>query len=131
MKNIFRGVIVILLLALVIGCAGRTKPVYNIESNPISYELTKQDVERAILKAGVEKGWTMNVVKPGEIDAKVIVRSHNAHIKISYSEKNYSIHYVDSQNLLYKDGKIHRNYNKWISFLDRRIQANLIDISAK
>nr|WP_256834309.1 hypothetical protein [Pseudomonas oleovorans] len=52
-------------------------------------------------------------------------RDHQAEITIPYSASSYSIRYRDSQNLGYKNGKIHRNYNKWIHNLDRSIQQEL------
>lgn len=129
MKNILKLAIIFLLAMAITGC-NRTLAVHNIEKQAINYTLTTNQVEKAILKAGVEKGWAMTVRKPGTIDANILVRSHKAEIEINYDEKTYSIKYKDSHNLLYKDGKIHRNYNKWIIYLDQRIQANLIEASS-
>ena len=130
MKNIFKLAVLILLTLSITGC-NRTLAVHNIENQAINYTLTTNQVEKAILKSGVEKGWTMKVRKPGIIDANILVRGkHKAVVEINYDDKTYSITYKDSDNLLYKDGKIHRNYNKWIIYLDQRIQANLIDASS-
>ena len=129
MKNIIRAAIIILVLTLMVGCVGRTKPVYNIENQPIDYTLTTEQVEKAITKAGAQKKWRMMVIKPGEIVGNILVRSHKARIQIDYTEKFYAITYLESNNLLYKDGKIHRNYNRWINSLDQTIQSNLFEAS--
>ncbi|MEA1136039.1 hypothetical protein U8M49_27900, partial [Klebsiella pneumoniae] len=48
-----------------------------------------------------------------------------AAIDIRYTRNSYAITYRDSRDLGYKDGKIHRNYNRWVSMLDRDIMAGL------
>ena len=129
MKNIIRAAIFILVLTLTVGCVGRTKPVYNIENQSIDYALTMEQVEKAIVKSGSQKKWRMMVVKPGQIVGNILVRSHKARIQIDYTEKFYAITYLESNNLLHKDGKIHRNYNRWINNLDQTIQSNLFEAS--
>lgn len=44
---------------------------------------------------------------------------------IPYDTKFYSILYVKSENLDEDDGKIHRNYNRWINNLNVDIQRQL------
>jgi len=129
MKNIIRAAIFILVLTIAVGCAGRTKPVYNIENQSIDYTLTMEQVEKAIIQAGAQKKWRMMIIKPGQIVGNILVRSHKARIQIDYTEKIYTITYLESNNLLYKDGKIHRNYNRWINNLDQTIQSNLFEAS--
>ena len=129
MKNIIRAAILILVLTIAVGCAGRTKPIYNVENQAIDFNLTMEQVEEAIIKAGAQKKWRMMVIKPGQIVGNILVRSHKARIQIDYTEKFYAITYLESNNLLYKDGKIHRNYNRWINNLDQTIQSNLFEAS--
>jgi len=124
MKNIFKLVILSLLILLFTGCA-RTLPIHDVENQAVNYKLSIDKVEKAILQAGIDKGWVMSVVEPGRIKAYVLVRHHKAEVVITYDEKSYSITYEDSLNLLYENGKIHRNYNKWVALLDRQIQLNL------
>lgn len=130
MKNTFIVVSCFLVLLALIGCT-RTAPVHNIEDQAIDYNLALSVVETAILKAGVETGWAMTVVKPGVIEASINIRVHKADIIISYSEKTYSINYKNSINLLYENGNIHKNYNMWVAALDQRIRINLIDARSK
>jgi hypothetical protein len=89
-------------------------------------------VEEAILKSTREAGWKPDVVKSGVIKATLTQRKHMAAIQIEYSSKSYTIKYSDSQNLEYdkKNNTIHRNYNRWVNNLDRRITKNLYNLSS-
>lgn len=69
------------------------------------------------------------IIKPGQIVGNTLVSLHKARIQIDYTEKFYAITYLESENLLYKEGKIHRNYNRWINNLDQMKQSNLFDAS--
>ncbi|TOO24649.1 hypothetical protein CGH40_22300, partial [Vibrio parahaemolyticus] len=42
-----------------------------------------------------------------------------------YNNKYYSIIYLNSVNLKASDGKIHRNYNRWVNNLNVDIQRAL------
>ena len=130
MKNFLKVSISFLFLLALTGCM-RTLPIHNIDNQAVTYDLSLKEVEKAILKSGMEKRWKMTVTEPGKIKANIIVRKHTAKIVINYSEKAYSIAYQDSMNLLYDSGKIHRNYNKWITYLDHRIQINLLEASSQ
>lgn len=117
------GLIAALLLGVV---ACTSKPVMNIENRtPASAIKSEDDMRRAILAALHSRQWTVERADPGNVMALINRRSHQAEISIPYSASSYSIHYRDSQNLGYKNGKIHRNYNKWIHNLDRSIQQEL------
>ena len=60
------------------------------------------------------------------MQAEINVRNqYYAAIDIRYTRNSYAITYRDSRDLGYKDGKIHRNYNRWVSMLDRDILAGL------
>ncbi|WP_193384043.1 hypothetical protein [Ectopseudomonas mendocina] len=116
-----------LLLALLLGVAACTsKPVMNIENRtPAVAVRSEDDMRRAILAALQSRQWTVERADRGNIMAMIQRRSHQAEISIPYSASSYSIRYRDSQNLGYKNGKIHRNYNNWIHNLDRSIQQEL------
>ncbi len=117
-------------LALV-GLSGcMAKPVLNIHDAPIpestGHHLSMGQVEKAIVEAGAERGWVMQTKKPGLIIGNITVRGkHHATIKITYDKDNYNIDYVDSRNLDYKNGKIHRSYNNWVNYLDQDIRSRL------
>ncbi|MGD8112763.1 hypothetical protein ACQEXU_19355 [Vibrio sp. TRT 21S02] len=112
------------LVLLLAGC-GRVQPIMTVEDTPVAYNLQSKQVKMAILQAATNRGWIVDEVKPGELSAKLHVRSHFAEVKIPYNEKYYSILYVSSENLRAEDGKIHRNYNRWINNLNVDIKKQL------
>ncbi len=113
----------------IVGCNGHQ--VKNItDKGVVSYsdkKITTKDVRNAIIKAGVNKGWAIRDISDGVLKGEITVRQHYAVIEITYSDKTYSIKYIDSSNLSYNPSvnTIHGNYNRWISNLDRDIQLNL------
>lgn len=125
MKRILTIISCLLLLA-----ACKTAPVYNVSSEPVNSvsgqpALSVEQVENVIIGAAIKRGWKPRVVNTGLIEARLDLRQHTAVINISYSPTSYSIQYVDSQNLHYRNGEIHRNYNNWITNLSRDIQLGL------
>lgn len=110
------------------GCSS-LPPVHNVDQAPVNYTLSSEQVERAILRAGQARGWTMRVASPGVIHGDLAVRSHVAKVAIDYTAKSYSIRYLDSNNLDYDGTGIHHNYNKWVIYLNRQIQRQL-DLAA-
>lgn len=125
MKRILTIISCLLLLA-----ACKTAPVYNVSNEPVNSvsgqpALSVEQVENVIIGAAIKRGWKPRVVNSGLIEARLDLRQHTAVINISYSPTSYSIQYVDSQNLHYNNGEIHRNYNNWITNLSRDIQLGL------
>ena len=105
----------------IVNLQDRTIPSLN-DGSPPSLEV----VQNAILAACGGKGWSAKVKGDNVIEANIMVRSHRASIEISFSRDNYSIIYKDSDNLGYKkSGKIHRNYNGWVTGLSMSIQREL------
>lgn len=120
-NNILAALICVFALA---GCA-RTAPVLNV-SEPVSAHYSADEVKIAILRAGIERKWEMTAAGPGVINGHLRQREFTADIRITYSPTGYSINYVGSQNLKAENGKIHRNYNRWIQNLDHDIQLKLV-----
>ncbi|GAA05749.1 hypothetical protein [Photobacterium leiognathi] len=113
---------------LIVGCT--SKPVMNLNNVYVptavsGQQHTAEDVQKAILTAAEQRGWSARVIKPGLILANISVRTHSATIEIPYSSTSYSIDYKDSQNLDYDGTDIHRNYNNWVVRLSRSIQQQL------
>ena len=114
----------------VTGCRGGGQ-IYQVKDAPVQTATGKQpsmeDVQKAIVAAGVGLGWQMAVAKPGEIIGTLNKRSHQAVVSIPYTTKNYSILYKDSNNLKYNAEKqtIHENYSSWIQNLDGAIRSRL------
>lgn len=125
--NIFTIVVVSAFLMLA-GC--RSNPVLNIENAPITIDAkhSSKDIKKAIVRAGAGLGWNMKAKKSGHIVATLYLREHVAIVDIKYSKKSYNITYKSSQNLNYDGTNIHKNYNGWVTNLNRQIQAQLTSI---
>lgn len=124
------ALVLCILFVAVMGCRGGAQ-IFQVKDAPVQTATGKQpsleDVQKAIIAAGVGLNWQMVVAKPGEIIGTLNVRSHQAVVSIPYTTKNYSIIYKDSTNLKYNAEKqtIHENYSGWIQRLDGAIRARL------
>ncbi|MDF0734040.1 hypothetical protein P0Y43_25490 [Pseudomonas entomophila] len=125
MSPLIRAVALGLALTALAGCT--SKPVMNpAEQLTASHGYTHPQVQQAILKAIAERGWTARNVGPSLIQADITVRNtFFAAVDIHYSTSQFRIAYRDSRELGYEDGKIHRNYNRWVYNLDRAILRQL------
>jgi hypothetical protein len=99
--------------------------VLNIQDAPIGASAQGQDAGPAIELALTRRGWQVTDRRPGAVDAAIDVRQHHAEITVSYDADSFSIDYRDSRGLEYRNGSIHRNYNRWISRLDNNIRTSL------
>ena len=123
MKKIIHWMIAATVVGALAGCA-RTAPIEQVNAI-VSAGHTEAQVKDAIIKAGAQRQWIMSDAGPGVIKGKLQNRDHVADIKINYSATSYSIVYVSSINLIAANGKIHRNYNRWVHNLDKDIQVTL------
>ena len=123
------SILSLLALILVISGCARTLPVYNVTDAPVESvsgaQVTQAQVGDAIAKAANDKGWLVNRVSDGHIEATIHVRQHAAVVDIRYFATSYDITYKSSDVLLYDGEKIHHNYNKWIKILEQRINNNI------
>ena len=121
---IFAGV----MIALLGGC--RIAGVHNVSEAPVvaNKAVSMDDVQKAIVRAGVGLGWQMKPVEPGLIVGTLTLRSHMAVVNIKYDTKKYSITYKDSSNLDYDGKNIHKNYNGWVQNLDSGIRSQLTNL---
>jgi hypothetical protein len=121
---------VCLALLAMIGCraGGQVYEVKDAQVQTASGKpLTLEQVQKAIIDAGIKQTWIMTPIKPGQMLGEYNVQSHQIHVLIPYTTKNYSILYKDSSNLRYDPEKrtIHVNYAKWIERLDNEIKMRL------
>lgn len=128
MKNIL---ILVLILVSLTGCKKTvTLRDYNSISLPsIKQSLTTKDVEVAVLRGAVAKGWNTEKLKEGEILATLNVRAHQLVVLIEYDDKTFSVKYKDSTNLHYNraTNTIHRQYVNWTDNLISAIKTYSIN----
>ena len=93
-----------------------------------SIQSDRAQMQQAIVKTLVARGWTVQKITPQLVQAQITVREqYHAEIDIPYSANHYQIVYRDSSGLDYKDGKIHKNYIRWVRLLDMGIVRDLKD----
>ncbi|WP_075802136.1 hypothetical protein [Pseudomonas putida] len=125
MSSMIRAALLGLVLAFVAGCTSKPVMVPK-ELLVVGHSYTDEEIQRAIVKASAERGWTVRSTSPGLVQADITVRNtFFAAVDIRYSLSNFRIEYRDSRNLGYNDGKIHRNYNRWVYNLDKSIMREL------
>lgn len=125
MSSLLRATLITLALLTSAGCT--SKPVLNTQHDlPASAQISEEKVKQVIVAALQKREWTVLRQSPQLVQAEITVRNqYYAAIDIRYTRNSYAINYRDSRDLGYKDGKIHRNYNRWVSMLDRDIMAGL------
>jgi len=130
MKNFLQYISSVLVILVLAGCGGAA--IYNIDnSNTIQDKVSMKQVETAIKKGALRKNWSIKKEKEGLLTARINVRGkHIAIVSIPYTTKGYKIDYKDSQGLNYdaSANTIHKNYNKWITHLERNINYELAKI---
>lgn len=128
MRKLFMLMIAAVATLSFLGCG--TPPIYNVSNMPITTtdkKATLDDVEKAIIRAGGALGWSIKKSKEGQLVGTLALRSHKATVKITCTQDEYSIVYIDSVNLDYNPSTntIHSNYNGWIQNLNKGIQTQL------
>ena len=125
MSSLLRATLITLALLTGAGCT--SKPVLNTQHDlPANAQVNEEKVKQAIVAALQKREWTVQRLSPQQVQAEITVRNQfYAAIDIRYTRNSYAITYRDSRDLGYKNGKIHRNYNRWVSMLDRDIMAGL------
>lgn len=121
------------LLLFLAGCARRAV-LYN--PPPVAFTpLHPRQVETAIIAGMSRRGWVPTREGPGVIVGTLHLRSHTAIVRIHYSDKDYTLQYVSSENLNFSrasDGteQIHPNYNSWVKNLIGDIDSELASAAA-
>ncbi|WP_039017692.1 hypothetical protein [Halocynthiibacter namhaensis] len=120
-----------ILLSLSLAAPVQADTVKNVENHPISafsHNLPTRGIARAIVRAGTKRGWIMQAVNNNTVRARLEVRAHTAIVDITFDRQVYNITYVGSQNLNYRNGRIHRNYNRWVRNLENDIAVELSNV---
>jgi hypothetical protein len=125
MFSLLRAALITLALLTAAGCT--SKPVLNTQHDlPANAQVSEEKMKTVIVNALQKREWTVQRLSPQRVQAEITVRNqYYAAIDITYTRNSYAITYRDSRELGYKDGKIHRNYNRWVNNLDSDIMAGL------
>ncbi|CRM97045.1 hypothetical protein [Pseudomonas sp. 22 E 5] len=125
MSSLLRVTLITLALLVTAGCT--SKPILNTQHNlPADAQVSEEKMKAVIVNALQKREWTVQRLSPQLVQAEINVRNqYYAAIDIRYTRNSYAITYRDSRALGYKDGKIHRNYNRWVNNLDSDIMAGL------
>ena len=109
------------------GCA-RTVPMYDLPQQEVQQKVSQKDVYKAIVRAAGQRGWSVQKVKEGLLEATYAKRDFSVTINIIYTATSYDINYKDSTGLKYNaaDSTIHKNYNSWIKNLEQSINRELM-----
>ncbi|MCU1721990.1 hypothetical protein [Pseudomonas sp. 5P_5.1_Bac1] len=121
MSSLIRAALMGLVLIGLAGCT--SKPLLTPkELLVVGHTYSHEEIKKAILTGAAERGWTVRNIGDEVIQADILVRNmYYARVDITYSLSNYRIDYRDSREMDYRDGKIHRNYNRWVKNLDKSI----------
>lgn len=125
MTRLYRCVLLPLLFVVITGCT--SKPIYNAQEQFSSgMQIGARQMQRAIVTALNDRQWKVQSLQPGMVKATITVRGrHHAEVDIPYSPTSFQINYRSSWGLDEKNGKIHRNYNRWVNRLRDNILKEL------
>jgi hypothetical protein len=133
MRTLLHVAAVLLLAASAIGSQAaclRCDPILNVNgalvAPPANKTVSAEDVRAAIIRAGAGLGWQIKDDGPGKLVGVLVLRKHTAVVDIPYSATTFSIIYKSSINLDEADGQIHKNYNGWISNLQKGIGTQML-----
>ena len=127
MSYLLRLTLIALALLTTVSCSSKRMLTPDRTLHP-SIHADRAQMQQAIVKSLVGRGWTVQKITPERVQAQITVREQfHAEIDIPYSATHYRIQYRDSSGLDYKDGKIHKNYIRWVRLLDRDIVRDLKD----
>ena len=127
MSYLLRGALIALALLTTVSCSSKRlfTPDRTLHA---SIQTDRAQMQQAIVKTLVARQWTVQKITPELVQAQITVRGqYHAEIDIPYSANHYRIQYRASSGLDYKDGKIHKNYIRWVRLLDRGIVRELKD----
>jgi len=120
--------IAILLLSITFISGCKSTKVYNVKQPIESFTPSHEQVGEAIKQAGSDLDWSVSRKGNAEYILNYYTKHYQATISVVYGPKEYDIYYVESQNLHFDNGYIHKTYNKLIKKLHKKIKQNLMEI---
>lgn len=128
LKTIPHLIVFLLGASVILGGCQRMQPIYSVKGHAIPAAAQRKplaDIERAIFEAATARGWNVDRIRPGLMQATQKWRDHSATVNIVYSNESYSIDHVGSSNLKEQGDQIHRAYNKNVHALEDEIEKRL------
>jgi len=127
-----KGIVMVLLLAGLAGCQATL--LQSIEKARVPYRpgeaRTLDQIEKAIMRGGVARGWVMKSAGPGHLIGSLDVRGkHFVVVDIIFNTKTYNIKRKSSVGLDYREDSvsgieyIHPFFNRWIKYLQTAINT--------
>jgi len=107
---------------LTIGCT--TAPMQYEMSTDVQKNLSKEQLESAVVKAALKRNWTIQKGTENEFFAKMQLRQHMVEVKLKLQPGRVDAEYVDSENMDYDGEKIHKKYYMWVDKLLADIKKN-------
>ena len=100
------------------GCVTKQYPKVNPQSISVNVSSAKQ-LHNNIIRAAVRRGWATNDVKDNTVRCTFTKGDHRVVVDVVYSDTNFSVIYVDSENMSYdaESDSISRKYNQWVNNL--------------
>jgi hypothetical protein len=129
-RKISLGLTILLSLLFLSACS-RIQPIENVNGQKVPSGLSAKQVSSAIFQACNYREWNCSEISSNEIKASYTSHGHTAVVSVKYNADMYSINYVSSENLMEQNGKINRNYNRWVNNLNHDIQSYLSKELAK
>lgn len=111
---------------LLTGCAVfgivRRVPMLEVKNEAVAVSAAT-DLTPIIVRAAIARRWTAKETAPGVVRCRFDAHSWSIDVDVRHSGSSFSIDYVDSNGLFYRQdlGDIHRSYNKQVEALRRRI----------
>ena len=127
MKKVFMLFIVFVASLSFLGC-GKSAKVQSYSGVVVSSsEVNIKDVEAAIFRAGVIRGWSMKKEPDQTITATYQHGQLVTIVSVIYTTQEYRIEYKDSNNMKYSSDKetISSRYIKWVRTLNKEIHNQL------
>lgn len=113
------------------GCHKRVL-IENVDHHPMPshVENMKNDViARSIIETAYKRGWICQKTQYNKIVCHCKRRNHQATIEILFSNHDFSINHVSTNNMKSENGKIHPKFNKWVRLLEKEIYQNLDNLN--
>lgn len=134
-----RVVFLILLIASIAFVRAEAARIVNLENLAIPERsdgsgFSLEEVRALIMNGCTRRDWKPNYEGGSVITCSILVRSrHFVKVEISFSEVDYSIYYLDSDQMDYNAAKqsIHRKYNGWVNNLRLMIDQQFSEAIAK